>query len=158
MESKITFLTNDDTKLVKKPWGSEKWLADGFPEFKYAFKEIFYKASHKTSLQFHKQKEETEYFIKGKGIFHYSETVIDIEKYDNGEYTDEEIDKIINNLSTKEIVPGTLIHVKPGCIHRVESVEDLTMLETSTIELDDVIRLHDDSGRPDGHIENEHLE
>ena len=32
------------------------------------------------------------------------------------------------------------------------------MIEASTIELDDVVRLQDDSGRPDGHIENEHLE
>jgi len=158
MDPKITFLRNEDVKIVTKPWGSEKWLADGFPEFKYALKEIFFRAPHKTSLQFHKQKEETEYFIKGKGIFHYSETIIDIKKYENGGYANEEISKIINNLSTIKIVPGTIIHVKPGCIHRVESIEDLMMIEASTIELDDVVRLQDDSGRPDGHIENEHLE
>jgi len=156
MDPKITFLRNEDVKIVKKPWGSEKWLADGFPEFKYALKEIFFRAPHKTSLQFHKQKEETEYFIKGKGIFHYSKTIIDIKKYENGGYTNEEINKIINNVSTIEIVPGTIIHIKPGCIHRVESIEDLIMIEASTIELDDVVRLQDDSGRPDGHIENEH--
>ena len=42
MAPKITFLRNEDAKIVKKPWGSEKWLADGFPEFKYALKEIFF--------------------------------------------------------------------------------------------------------------------
>tara|TARA_B110000467_G_C18261895_1_gene446841 strand:- start:561 stop:1037 length:477 start_codon:yes stop_codon:yes gene_type:complete len=158
MNSKITFLTNKDIKIVKKPWGSEKWLADGFPEFKYALKEIFFRAPHKTSLQFHKQKEETDYFLKGKGIFHYSETIIDIKKYENGLYSNEEINKIINNLSTIEIVPGTIIHVKPGGIHRVESIEDLIMIEASTMDLDDVVRLQDDFGRPDGHIKNEHSE
>lgn len=158
MVTKITFLKDYDAKIVKKPWGSEKWLAHGDPEFKYALKEIFFKAPHKTSLQFHKQKEETEYFIKGMGIFHYSDIDIDIKKYENGEYTDDEINNIVNNLLTKKIEPGTVIHVKPGCIHRVEALEDMIMLEASTIELDDVVRLQDDSARPDGHIESEHSE
>ena len=97
---------------------------------------------------------ESKYFHNGK----VRDLKFDIKKYENGGYTDEEINKIIDNLSTIKIVPGTLIHVKPGCIHRVESIEDLMMIEASTIELDDVVRLQDDSGRPDGHIKNEHLE
>ena len=49
-----------------------------------------------------------------------------------------------------------VIHVKKGCIHRVEAIEDMTMLEASTIELDDVIRLQDDTERSDGRITHEH--
>ena len=46
--------------------------------------------------------------------------------------------------------------IKPGCIHRIEALEDLTIIESSSIELDDVIRLEDDTGRPSGRIESEH--
>lgn len=42
-----------DVRFVKKPWGYEKWIADGNPNFKYALKEIFLKAGNKSSLQFH---------------------------------------------------------------------------------------------------------
>lgn len=156
MEPKITFLTNDSVKIVKKPWGWEKWLADGYPEFNYALKEIFFKAPHRTSLQFHTKKEETEYFIKGRGRFHYSDIPIDINKYENKNYTEQEINELKKNLKTKEIFPGMVIHVKRGCIHRVEAIEDLTMIEASTIELDDVIRLEDDAGRLNGIISGEH--
>lgn len=153
---KITFLTEHEVKTVKKPWGWEKWLASGSPEFKYALKEIFFRAPHRTSLQFHTKKEETEYFIKGNGIFHYSDTVIDIEKYKNNNYSEVEINEIKNNLKTKKIFPGMVIHVKQGCIHRVEALEDMIMIEASTIELDDVIRLEDDTGRTNGVIPSEH--
>ena len=36
-------------KKVKKPWGYEKWIADGAPNFKYALKEIFFKSGFKSS-------------------------------------------------------------------------------------------------------------
>ena len=53
--------------------------------------------------------------------------------------------------------PGDIFHVKPGYIHRVEALTDLTMIESSTIELDDVFRLKDDSNRGDGKIDSEHV-
>jgi len=153
----FTFTDIDEIKTVKKPWGYEKWLANGAPNFDYALKEIFFRAPHRTSLQFHKVKEETEYFQKGKGFFHYSPEIIDIKKFEKGEYSKDDIQKIIDNLEIRELKPGTIIHVKPGCVHRVEATEDMTMLEASTIQLDDVVRLSDDSDRPDGKIASEHL-
>ena len=84
--------------------------------------------------------------------------MIDIEKYEKNEYSENEINQIINNLKIQEISPGLIIHVKKGCIHRVEALEDVTMLEASTTELDDVIRLQDDSNRPSGKITQEHLD
>jgi mannose-6-phosphate isomerase len=154
---KFTFTNIDEIKTIKKPWGHEKWISSGAPNFNYALKEIFFRAPHRTSLQFHKIKEETEYFQKGEGFFHYSTEIIDIKKFENGEYSEEDIKKIVNNLEKMELKPGSVIHVKPGCIHRVEATEDMTMLEASTIQLDDVIRLSDDNGRPDGKITSEHL-
>jgi SAM-dependent methyltransferase len=49
-----------------------------------------------------------------------------------------------------------VFHIKPGIIHRVEAITDLTMIESSTIELDDVVRLNDEWGRHDGKIDSEH--
>ena len=59
----------DQIKTVKKPWGYEKWIADGYPDFKYALKEILFRSGYKSSIQFHAHKEETNYILKGSGLF-----------------------------------------------------------------------------------------
>jgi mannose-6-phosphate isomerase len=48
----------------------------------------------------------------------------------------------------EEIIgPGTTFHFRPGTVHRVTALEDTTILEVSTPELDDVVRLEDRYGR-----------
>ena len=42
---------------------------------------------------------------------------------------------------------GDVFHVKPTTIHRMIAVEDTDVLEVSTPELDDVVRLEDSYGR-----------
>ena len=49
-----------------------------------------------------------------------------------------------------------MFNVKPGYVHRVMATTDLEFMETSTTELDDVIRLQDDAGRTHGRISYEH--
>lgn len=147
----------DEVKKVSKPWGYEKWIAEGSPDFKYALKEILFKKKFKTSIQFHEFKEETNYVQKGKGIFYYSLETIDVKKFKNQEYSEEYLKKIVNNMKKQILEPGVVIHVKPGTIHRVESIEDLTIIEASSIELDDVFRLNDEWGRGHGKINDEHL-
>lgn|GEM_PF-904679 len=143
-------------KTINKPWGYEKWIADGAPDFKYALKEIFFKTGNKSSIQFHQFKEETTYVLKGKGILHYSEIPINIEKYTADNYSTDDIDNLISNMKKLEINPGMIYHIKPGIIHQVESIEDLLFIESSTIELDDVVRFKDQWGRSNGKIETEH--
>ena len=149
--------TMEQVKKINKPWGYEKWIADGSPDFKYALKEILFRANFKSSIQFHEFKEETNYIQKGKGVLHYSSVPIDIKKFRHGKYSEGEIDEIISNLQKQELTPGMVFHVKPGIIHRVEAVEDLTLIESSTIELDDVYRINDEWERHDGKIESEHI-
>ena len=149
--------TIQQVKKINKPWGYEKWIADGSPDFKYALKEILFRANFKSSIQFHEFKEETNYIQKGKGVLHYSSVPIDIKKFRHGKYSEGEIDEIISNLQKQELTPGMVFHVKPGIIHRVEAVEDLTLIESSTIELDDVYRINDEWERHDGKIESEHV-
>ena len=48
---------------------------------------------------------------------------------------------------TEIVGPGGAFHFPPGTVHRVRAVEDTTILEVSTPQLDDVVRLEDEYGR-----------
>jgi quercetin dioxygenase-like cupin family protein len=43
--------------------------------------------------------------------------------------------------------PGAAFRFRPGTVHRVRALEDTTILEVSTPELDDIVRLEDEYGR-----------
>ncbi len=152
----IEILRIEQIKLVRKPWGYERWIADGAPTFGYVLKEIFIRAPHRSSIQFHKDKQESNYIQKGRGILHYSVDPIDIERYVAGNYRQEELNAMISGMRQHELVAGTVFHIRPGFLHRVEAVEDLVMVEASTVDLDDVFRLADDTGRGHGRIDSEH--
>ena len=152
----IKILDISNIRTVTKPWGYEKWISDGAPDFKYVLKEIFYRSPFRTSIQVHKFKEETHYVLSGRGTLFYSQEIFDVEKYEKGDYTQDEIKKFILELKKEEITVGKVVHTKPGCIHRIEALEDLTIIESSTIELDDIVRLEDDTDRKNGLIESEH--
>ena len=83
----------EEIKKVDKPWGYEKWIAEGGPDFKYVLKEILFKSKFKSSIQFHEFKEETSYVQKGSGILYYYPEPINIEEWKN----DSEYRKILDN-------------------------------------------------------------
>jgi quercetin dioxygenase-like cupin family protein len=60
---------------------------------------------------------------------------------------DVESDGVKSRVSLK---PGECLHIVPGVKHRMIAVEDCDVLEVSTPELDDVVRLEDRYGRVDG--------
>ena len=143
-------------KKVKKPWGEEFWIAGPHIGTSYALKRININAPYQSSIQFHEKKEETIYFLKGEGFLHYYKDKIDIKKYKSGAYSSEEIDFIINNLDSIKLYPSNCFTIKPGIVHSIEARTDLSFMESSTLELEDVFRLNDKFGRPDGHISSEH--
>ena len=49
----------------------------------------------------------------------------------------------------KEMLPGDRIHVPAGTVHRITAIDDSDVIEVSTPELDDVVRLEDNYGRAD---------
>ncbi len=49
-----------------------------------------------------------------------------------------------------------VINVTPNIVHRIKALSDIKLFETSTPELDDVVRIMDDSNRKDGKILSEH--
>ena len=50
-------------------------------------------------------------------------------------------------LNSEVVGPGAAFHFPPGTVHRMTALEDTTILEVSTPQLDDIVRLEDDYGR-----------
>ena len=120
-------------KTVYKPWGKEVWLE---LNDKYCYKRIYINAGTKTSYQYHEKKLETNYLIDGTAEFWL----------ENDEGV---VEKTIEK-------PGFFCTVKPFKKHRVVAITDIILQEVSTPEVDDVIRIDDDSNRGSGKIEHEH--
>jgi mannose-6-phosphate isomerase len=114
-----------DPRRVDKPWGYELiWaLTD-----RYCGKVLFVKAGHSLSLQFHREKDEAWLVQSGRA------------KLELGEAGD-------SMLNEEIIGAGAAFHYAPGTVHRLTALEDTTILEVSTPQLDDVVRLEDSYGR-----------
>jgi mannose-6-phosphate isomerase len=110
---------------VEKPWGHELiWAkAEG-----YAGKLLFVSAGQALSLQFHREKDESWYVLEGRAELQLGEA---------GQAV----------LKTEIVGPGAAFRFRPGTVHRVRAVEDTTILEVSTPELEDIVRLEDEYGR-----------
>lgn len=142
-------------KQVNKHWGYELWIADG-TETPYASKRILFRAGNRTSLQVHEYKTETNYVLGGTGILHRSKSQLDIKQFLETGMTEKQVTEYESTFEVIELTAGVVFNVKPGYVHRVIATTDLEFMETSTTELDDVIRLQDDQGRTHGRISSEH--
>lgn len=112
-------------RRVEKPWGHEVHFA--VAPGRYCGKELYVRAGEALSLQYHEVKEETVYVRSG--------TL----RLDIGPSADA--------LQTYLLEPGEAFHVAPGTVHRMTGETDVVLLEASTTELDDVVRLEDRYGR-----------
>ena len=122
-------------KVIYKPWGKELWLE---LNDKYCYKRIYINAGTKTSYQYHENKLETNYIIDGKAEVWLENDEGVVEK----------------NVMEKD----EFFTVIPPRKHRVIALTDLILQEVSTPEVDDVIRIEDDSNRGSGKIDSEHSE
>jgi len=144
-----------EIKKVMKHWGYELWIADGV-RTPYASKRILFKQGNRTSLQVHEQKFETNYVLSGTGVLHRSKEPLDIAKFLEQGMTARQVEEYEATFEVIELKEGVVFDVSPGYVHRVVATTDLEFMETSTTELDDVIRLQDDQGRTHGRISYEH--
>ena len=112
------------TRRVDKPWGHELiWaLTDA-----YCGKLIVIETGRRLSLQYHDRKDEAILVTSGRLLLHLEN--------DAGEMT------------TRELTAGDAAHVAVGRRHRFEALERVELVEVSTPELDDVVRVEDDFGR-----------
>lgn len=109
---------------VPKPWGSEIIWAHTTA---YVGKILNIDAGRRLSLQLHERKTETILVAEGRLLLHHGPSQ--------------------DRIETKELGPGDSFHVPVGLVHRFEAIEDTKLIEVSTPELDDVVRLVDDFGR-----------
>lgn len=144
-----------DIKKVNKHWGYELWIADGV-RTPYASKRILFKAGNRTSLQVHEYKFETNYVLSGTGFLYCSKEKFDIARFLEQGMSAEQVAEYEKTLEIVPLSEGSVFDMAPGYVHRVVATTDLEFMETSTTELDDVIRLQDDQGRTHGRINQEH--
>lgn len=110
-------------KRVEKPWGHEIWWAHN--EL-YVGKILHVKAGHRLSLQLHREKDETIYLQRGRLLLQVEEGGAMVEH---------------------RLEPGAAYRIHPGTRHRMIAETDCDILEASTPQVDDVVRLEDAYGR-----------
>ena len=110
-------------RIVPKPWGHETiW---GHTD-RYVGKILHIRAGQALSVQYHERKDETVYLLAGHLMYWVQQ---------DGELRD------------MQLKVGDAFRITPGTVHQMEAVTDCDVLEVSTPELDDVVRLNDRYGR-----------
>ena len=109
---------------VNKPWGHEiRWAVNE----KYLGKILHIKKDSQLSRQYHEVKDETIYVLKGVLILELGQSPFE----------------------TKYLSEGQSYRIAPNTIHRFRSPPDsfVELIEVSTPEIEDVVRIEDDYGR-----------
>ena len=115
------------TEWIEKPWGHEiVWAKTD----RYVGKILHLRRGEALSYQYHRVKEETIRLLDGRMRFEFAAPGAE--------------------RSERILEPGDVVHIAPGTRHRMEAIEDCNVLEVSTPELDDVVRLEDRYGRARG--------
>jgi mannose-6-phosphate isomerase-like protein (cupin superfamily) len=112
-----------DVRFVQKPWGHETIWAH---TDRYVGKVLHIKAGHALSVQYHNRKDETIHLLSGEMIYRVQQDGV---------------------LTDMRLRAGESYRNEPGVIHQMEAVTDCDVLEASTPDLDDVVRLSDRYGR-----------
>jgi mannose-6-phosphate isomerase-like protein (cupin superfamily) len=113
-----------EVKRVEKPWGYELIWAH---TDRYVGKILHIKSGESLSLQYHERKDETIHVLHGRMVFMVGQSEAELERV--------------------ELEEGMSFRIQPGTRHRMEAISDCDLLEASTPELDDVVRLEDRYGR-----------
>ena len=113
-------------KVVKvpKPWGHETIWAH---TDRYVGKILHINAGQELSVQYHNEKDETAYLLSGE---------ISYRVQSGG-----------GSLEDVRLKVGESFRITPGTVHQMVAMTDCDVLEVSTPELDDVVRLSDRYGR-----------
>jgi mannose-6-phosphate isomerase len=115
---------DEAARRVAKPWGHELIWAH---TDRYVGKLLVIEAGKRLSLQRHLVKDESILVTSGR---------LRLTLEDEG-----------GTIRVEELGPGDHRHVPTGRIHRYEAIERTELMEVSTPELDDVVRIEDDFGR-----------
>jgi len=125
------------TEPISKPWGCEEIWAQ---TDKYVGKFLRIGPGEKLSLQYHVKKDETLHCLSGYPTVQIGVFISNAKNYPGYD----EDGRVVT------LKPGDTIHIKPGIVHRISNeygIEQVVIVEASTAELDDIVRLEDKYGR-----------
>lgn len=111
-------------RKIDKPWGWELVWAEAED---YVGKLLFVRAGESLSLQYHELKDESWLVQDGRALL--------------------ELGEVGHDLETFEISRGDAFRFRPRTVHRITAIEDTLVIEVSTPQLTDVVRLQDNYGR-----------
>ncbi|MBZ5587983.1 MAG: cupin [Acidobacteriia bacterium] len=114
------------TRFVEKPWGGEEIFAE---TDRYVGKILSIRAGHALSLQYHVRKDETMRVLEGSCELHAGSAPGS------------------RALEVVLLSPGSTARIRSGVVHRVVALTDVRIIEVSTPEVADVVRLEDRYGR-----------
>ena len=114
-----------EVRHVPKPWGHETIWAH---TDRYVGKILHITAGQALSVQYHERKDETVYLLQGEMKYWVQLP---------GE----------TELQDQRLTAGQSFRITPGTIHYMEAITDCDVLEASTPEIDDIVRLKDRYGR-----------
>lgn len=120
-----------EVRRVTKPWGYE--LIWAHTEH-YVGKLLHIDAGHALSVQYHNQKDETIFLLRGRMTYRVQRAA------HNAQRTADELEEF-------EMQAGDSWRNTPGVVHQMVAITDCDVLEASTPHLDDVVRLVDRYGR-----------
>ena len=120
--------TDEDIPYVDKPWGYERVWAQ---TDKYIAKYVFIGAGHRMSRQYHEKKDKTIYVLAGPLVLELG--------------PDDDDDEMVS----LGLMEGESYNVTPGSVHRLCASKEygVELMEVSTPEVADVIRIEDDYDR-----------
>jgi mannose-6-phosphate isomerase-like protein (cupin superfamily) len=121
-----------EPRRVEKPWGYELIWAEAE---EYVGKLLFVRAGQALSLQYHDRKDESWLVQEGRATLELGEV---------GGPRELVLDLVLESI---EIGPGDAFRFRPRTVHRITAIEDTLVLEVSTAQLDDVVRVEDRYGR-----------
>jgi len=120
----VSMISTQPSRRIEKPWGYELIWAH---TERYVGKILHIEQGHSLSYQYHRRKDETIHLLRGR-------LQLEVAEGDGPRRT------IVLN-------PGDGFHIMTGLRHRMTALETSDVLEASTPELDDVVRLEDNYGR-----------
>ncbi len=110
-------------RRVAKPWGYELIFAE---TERYAGKILHLEGGHSLSLQYHERKDETLYVLRGEILL---------------------LVEVDGEMKETRLREGDSYRIRPGVRHRLRAERPGDLVEVSTPELNDVVRLEDAYGR-----------
>lgn len=110
-------------RTVPKPWGREVIFAE---TDRYAGKILHLSPGHSLSLQYHERKDETLFVLEGE-----VRLLVEVQGV----------------MEERTLKPGEAYRIRPGVKHRIWADRPCVLVEVSSPELDDVVRLEDVYGR-----------